>query len=140
VQSLTGLPVWIWERPDGTTAYGAPPAAGPDGGVKAAVHHSTSRPGGEWPAADVAALLAGLLPGLGDRVLRSVDCTYTLTPDAHAVVGRHPAPDPGTAPVVVACGFSGHGFKLTPVLGEVLADLVVDGRTAYDLSLLDPLR
>ena len=65
-----------------------------------------------------------------------MDCTCTLTPDQHAVVGRHPT----AAGVVVACGFSGHGFKLTPVLGEVLADLVVDGTTPYDLSLLDPLR
>ena len=133
---FAGLPVWIWERPDGTTAYGAPAAAGPDGGVKAAVHHSTCRPGGDWPAADVAALLAPLLPDLGDRVLRSVDCTYTLTPEHDPVVGRHPA----HSQVVVACGFSGHGFKLTPVLGEVLADLVLDGTTAYDLALLDPLR
>ena len=134
--AFAGLPVWIWERPDGTTAYGAPPAAGPRGGVKAAVHHSTSRPAGDWPAADVAGLVAPLLPGLGDRVLRSVPCTYTMTPEHDPVVGRHPS-CPGA---VVACGFSGHGFKLTPVLGEVLADLVLDGATTYDLSLLDPLR
>lgn len=134
--AFADLPVWIWERPDGTTAYGAPAAAGPGGGVKAAVHHSSTRPGGAWPAADVAALLAPLLPGLGDRVLRSVDCTYTLTPDQNPVVGRHPDHEQ----VVVACGFSGHGFKLTPVLGEVLADLAVDGSTSYDLTLLDPLR
>jgi sarcosine oxidase len=42
--------------------------------------------------------------------------------------------------VLVACGFSGHGFKFTPVVGEVLADLVVDGCTTFDLSLFDPLR
>ena len=134
--AFADLPVWIWQRPDGTTAYGAPAVAGPRGGVKAAVHHSTSRPADDWPAADVAALLAPLLPGLGDRLLRSVDCTYTLTPQQHPVVGRHPA----HPQVVVACGFSGHGFKLTPVLGEVLADLALDGTTAYDLSLFDPLR
>jgi sarcosine oxidase len=130
------LPVWIWECADGTTAYGAPPAAGPDGGVKAALHHSPRRPPAQWPVEEVAALLAPLLPGLGGRVLRSVDCTYTLTPDHDPVVGPHPA-----APsVIVACGFSGHGFKLTPVLGEVLADLATTGRTDYDLALFDPLR
>ena len=84
----------------------------------------------------VADLLTPLLPGLGRRALRSVDCTYTLTPTHDPVVGALP----GAPGVVVACGFSGHGFKLTPVLGEVLADLAVDGTTAYDLALLDPLR
>ena len=84
------------------------------------MHHSTLRPADAWPPAEVAALLAPLLPGLGDRVLRSVDCTYTLTPTHDPVVAVHDG-------VTVACGFSGHGFKLTPVLGEVLADLAVDG-------------
>ena len=127
------FPVWIWERPDGTAPYGVPDVGT---GVKASVHHSTVRPADAWTGADVAALLAPLLPGLGDRVLRSVDCTYTLTPDEHAVVGRHPDHER----VLVACGFSGHGFKLTTVLGEALADLAVDGHTEHDLGLLDPLR
>jgi sarcosine oxidase len=84
----------------------------------------------------VAAMLAPLLPGLGDRHLRAVDYTYTLTPDEHFVVGRHPGHDN----VLVACGFSGHGFKFTPVLGEVLAQLVVDGSSPLSLEQFDPLR
>jgi sarcosine oxidase len=72
----------------------------------------------------------------GTGVLRSVECTCTLPPDHHPVVGSHPQRER----VVVACGFSGHGCKLTSVLGEVLADLVMTGTTAYDLSLFDPLR
>ena len=127
------FPVWIWERDDGTTPYGVPDVGS---GVKASVHHSTLRPADGWTGDEVAALLAPLLPGLGRTVLRSVPCTYTLTPDEHYVVGRHPGHDR----VLVACGFSGHGFKLTPVLGEALADLAVDGETAYDLSLFAPRR
>lgn len=127
------FPVWIWERPDGTVPYGFPELGT---GVKAAVHHSRLRPAADWPGEDVAELLAPLLPGLGPRPLRTVDCTYTLTPDEHFVVGRHLAHDR----VLVACGFSGHGFKLTPVLGEALADLAVDGATSYDLALFDPGR
>ena len=42
--------------------------------------------------------------------------------------------------MLVACGLSGHGFKLTPVLGEVLADLASTGATSHDLSLFDPQR
>ena len=127
------FPVWIWERADGTAPYGVPDMGT---GVKASVHHSTVRPADTWTGDEVAALLAPLLPGLGRTVLREVDCTYTLTPDEHAVVGRHPEHER----VLVACGFSGHGFKLTPVLGEALADLALDGATRHDLGLLDPLR
>ena len=127
------LPVWIWERPDGTTPYGVPDVGT---GVKSSVHHSTVRSAGTWTGEEVADLLAPLLPGLGDRLLRSVPCTYTLTPDEHFVVGRHPVHDH----VLVACGFSGHGFKLTPVLGEALAQLAVDGATSHDLALFAPGR
>jgi sarcosine oxidase len=42
--------------------------------------------------------------------------------------------------VVVACGFSGHGFKFVPVLGEILADLALDGSTAHPIGLFDPAR
>ncbi len=127
------FPIWLWERPDGTVPYGFPDVGT---GVKASVHHSRLRPAADWPGEDVAELLAPLLAGLGTRPLRSADCTYTLTPDEHFVVGRHPEHDR----VLVACGFSGHGFKLTPVLGEALADLAVDGSTSYDLAQFDPQR
>jgi sarcosine oxidase len=127
------FPVWIWERPDGTAPYGFPDVGT---GVKTAVHSSTTRSAALWQPDEVADLIAPLLPGLGDSVLRISECTYTLTPDEHYVVGHHP----GFERVVVACGFSGHGFKLTPVIGEVLADLAVDGSTGSDLSLFDPQR
>jgi len=127
------FPVWIWERPDGTSPYGVPQVGS---GIKAAVHHSTVQPADSWSGQQVAALLAPLLPRLGDRVSRSVPCSYTLTPDHHYVVGRHPEHER----VLLACGLSGHGFKLTPVLGEALADLAVDGATSHDLSLFDPRR
>ena len=130
------FPVWIWDRDDGTVPYGVPAVGASSGGVKSSVHFSTVRPAAEWTAPQVAELLAPLLPGLGDRHLRAVDCSYTLTPDEHFVVGRHPAYDH----VLVACGFSGHGFKFTPVIGEALAQLVVDGTSVHPLALFDPQR
>jgi sarcosine oxidase len=130
------FPVWIWDCADGTAPYGVPSVGPAAGGVKTSVHYSQDRPAADWTPAEVATLLAPLLPGLGDRHLRAVDCTYTLTPDEHFVVGRHPAYDN----VVIACGFSGHGFKFTPVLGEALAQLVVDGSSALSLDQFDPLR
>ena len=42
--------------------------------------------------------------------------------------------------VVVAIGFSGHGFKMAASLGAVAADLIADGTTATDVSFLNPAR
>ena len=49
---------------------------------------------------------------------------YTTTPDDHFVIATHPRHEQ----VTVACGFSGHGFKFVPVVGEILADLATRGR------------
>lgn len=59
-------------------------------------------------------------------------CMYTNTPDAHFIVdrlGSHPN-------VVVASACSGHGFKFSSVIGEILADLVIDGETRHPISFL----
>jgi len=56
---------------------------------------------------------------------------YTMTPDGHFIIDFHPQHQN----VVLACGFSGHGFKFAPVVGEILADLALLGRTEHDISL-----
>ncbi len=58
-------------------------------------------------------------------------CMYTLTPDKHFVIDVHPH----HAQVVIAGGFSGHGFKFAPVVGEILADLAESGRTDHSIEL-----
>jgi sarcosine oxidase len=57
---------------------------------------------------------------------------YTMSPDEHFVVDHLP----GHSNVVIACGFSGHGFKFTPVVGEVLSDLACTGRTPHPVGFL----
>jgi sarcosine oxidase len=42
--------------------------------------------------------------------------------------------------VVVAAGFSGHGFKMASALGAIAADLLLDGITATDVSFMHPAR
>ncbi len=59
------------------------------------------------------------LRGFTGRVLDSSMCMYTMSPDEDFVIDRHPEHDR----VVFATGFSGHGFKFTPVIGEYLAAL-----------------
>ncbi|MBN9520804.1 N-methyl-L-tryptophan oxidase [bacterium] len=58
-------------------------------------------------------------------------CQYTLTPDRHFVIDTHPE----FPQVAVACGFSGHGFKFATVVGEILADLALTGRTAHPIGM-----
>jgi sarcosine oxidase len=136
------FPIWIWEYEPGRAAYGVPVV---EGAAKAALHH-----GDEPVDADIGASpvrmeearamrtwLAARLPGLAaGRWLGAKPCLYTLTPDEHFVLGLHPEyPN-----VAVACGFSGHGFKFTPAVGEILADLVMQGATPHHIGLFDPAR
>ena len=53
---------------------------------------------------------------------------YDMTPDAHPILGRV-AED-----VYAACGFSGHGFMVTPAVGDALAQLLVEGASGFDLT------
>ncbi|WP_411698871.1 FAD-dependent oxidoreductase [Conyzicola sp.] len=57
------------------------------------------------------------LPGVDSESFVPISCTYTTTPDSNFVLDR-------VGPVVVAAGFSGHGFKFVPSVGRILADLV----------------
>ncbi|MBM3992163.1 MAG: FAD-binding oxidoreductase [Planctomycetes bacterium] len=62
---------------------------------------------------------------------------YTLTPDAQALIGRCP----GLDNVFVAAGFSGHGFKLAPSIGEGVAQLLAGQPVgAFDPRFFDPAR
>ena len=69
-------------------------------------------------------------PGLDDAVLASsyAGC-YDVTPDYNPIISLAD-PVPG---LVVAAGFSGHGFKISPAVGRLVADLVVDGVSSSPL-------
>ena len=131
------MPAWVWERGDGTETYGAPRAGLPDGGVKVAIHHSRGKAPADFTLDEVRDAIEPVLPGIPHRHVRSVKCWYAMTPDEAFVLGALPG---SSGAVTVACGFSGHGFKFTPVLGEVLAQLAVDGSSTFDLSIFDPPR
>jgi sarcosine oxidase len=80
----------------------------------------------------LATFIRECMPELHDRPARHSVCLYTLTPDQHFIVDRHP----GFPNVAIAAGFSGHGFKFTPVIGQALADLVIDGATRLPIGFL----
>jgi sarcosine oxidase len=57
------------------------------------------------------------LPGADPDTAKPVSCLYDNTPDGDFVIDR-------AGPVTVATGFSGHGFKFVPVIGDLVASLV----------------
>lgn len=130
------LPIFMLQRPEIPLFYGFPDVRGQ--GVKAAFHHSgeytephllrRSVSDAEIDAARTA--LMEWLPDAGGSHLDSVACMYTLTPDEHFLIG---ALD-DAAQVIVAGGFSGHGFKFASVVGEIAADLALQGKTRHPID------
>jgi sarcosine oxidase len=82
-------------------------------------------------AADCAAFLRAHLPVAAGALRDGKVCMYTVTPDHHFVIDCHPE----YPQVVIAAGFSGHGFKFASVVGEVLADLVDNGRSERPIGM-----
>lgn len=90
----------------------------------------------ETEQATIEAWLAAHLPGVGRGRTAHEVCLYTMSPDHHFVLGLHPE----HRQVVVAAGFSGHGFKFASVIGEVLADLATSAATQHPIGFLSPRR
>ncbi len=131
------FPVFIADTPDGffygmpmlddagvkvAQHYGAPELSGPDA-IERTVHEVDEVP--------VRRFLRFLLPASEGPCRRASICVYTLTPDRHFILDRHPEHEC----VAIAAGFSGHGYKFAPVVGEILADLAEQGRTRWPIGL-----
>lgn len=140
-------PIFIEESADRDhQIYGFPMLDGPDGGLKVGIHHGSiirettadrlDRTVSDAEIAVVTARARQLVPAIGPRPVRAKVCMYTMTPDEHFVIGTHPGHDQ----VIMACGFSGHGFKFVPVVGEILADLAQHGATEHPIGMFDPCR
>jgi sarcosine oxidase len=113
-------------------------------GVKAAFHTGgeitsmdrIDRTAGAEDVVPIQAALEAWMPGAGARVIETAVCQYDLTPDRNFVVGLHP----DDSDVIVAGGFSGHGFKFAPVIGEIVTGLAIDGATRFSINFLKPGR
>lgn len=126
----------LWEIPEGIyTAF----TAMPGDGVKTGRHDvgepctidSVRREIDPAEVEDLRRHLNRYLPGAGGGMKWALTCLYTVTPDHHFVIDRHPE----YPQVSYACGFSGHGFKFAPVVGEILADLALEGATSHEIRL-----
>ncbi|MDQ6768066.1 MAG: N-methyl-L-tryptophan oxidase, partial [Candidatus Eremiobacteraeota bacterium] len=136
------LPVFIVDRKQRFMLYGFPSVFG--SGIKAAFHHSEiyttpdelDRTVAAHEVEAVREALAQWLPAGAGKHIASAVCMYTLTPDLHFIIGLHPH-EPN---VIIAGGFSGHGFKFCSVVGETLADLAIEGATFNSIELFSPSR
>ncbi len=138
-----GGPGFFFETPAGLF-YGFPEVGG--GEIKVAEHTGgesvadplavdrSLRPADLRPVAE---FLRRHMPGVSaGECLRHAVCLYTMSRDEHFIVDRHPA----HPQVAFAAGLSGHGFKFTSVLGEILARLAVDGGTELPIGFLSCTR
>ncbi len=80
----------------------------------------------------VARVLDQWMPGASTTFLEAKPCMYSLTPDGNFVIDRHP----GHGNMILCGGFSGHGFKFAPVIGEIAADLALDGGSRHRIDFL----
>ena len=80
--------------------------------------------------------LAHHMPDVARECTAHAVCMYTMSSDGHFVIGCHPE----YPQVVFTAGLSGHGFKFTPVLGEIMADLAIEKKTRHAIQFLSPDR
>jgi sarcosine oxidase len=130
------LPIFCIEEPDGAFYYGFPDLGS---GCKFGRHHagmsgepaSLPREVAAPDLADLRGFLARRMPQASGALGASAVCLYTNTPDFHFVIDRHPH----HRNVIVASVCSGHGFKFSSVVGEIVADLACDATPPFDLSM-----
>ncbi|OII36990.1 hypothetical protein BIV02_15625 [Curtobacterium sp. MMLR14_014] len=78
------------------------------------------------------AYVARYVPGVDGTKPTFISCLYDNSPDEDFVIDR-------VGPLTVATGFSGHGFKFAPLLGEMLADLAMGGVPHPRFALPEPV-
>ena len=130
------LPVHVWEHAPGRIFYGYPNLGT---GVKLACHDRGDEvlpdrlqpePTGRESSA-ILDLAARYLPDLGRTMVHHEVCLYTRTSDGHFLIDRHPK----HPQVIIASPCSGHGFKFSSVIGEILSDMARDRKPSFDLDL-----
>jgi len=77
-----------------------------------------------------------LIPYLVPDPVRASVYMDGYTQDDHSIVGSVP----GLANTILVSGFSGHGFKMAPIIGSIAADLIVEGKTSHSIEHLSPKR
>ncbi len=135
------MPIFFWEVGRGRYFYGIPNTGH---GVKTARHHGgrvslpdeVDRRVTAEDEAPVRTFLKSRLPLLDTTPISSMTCIYTNAPDGHFVIDRHPR----HRNIWLVSPCSGHGFKFSPVIGEIVSELALRGFTRQDISLFSLAR
>ena len=138
------FPIFLWESEGSPLFYGLPRIS-EDGSPKIGIHsgdeavHRRSTIDRRIHPRDESAIRSAIkfrIPALNGEVSHAATCMYTMTPDEHFIIDTHP----DYPQVCVAAGFSGHGFKFSPVVGEILCDLAMTRETSTDISIFSGSR
>jgi sarcosine oxidase len=129
-------PIHLWQIDGRHFFYGFPDLGE---GVKVACHHDGQFSSPQEVRREVAPEEIEAMRGIVRRFLPEADgplrsatvCLYTNTPDEHFWIDRHPT----CAQVTIASPCSGHGFKFSSVIGEILSDLIRGTPARFELGL-----
>ncbi len=131
-------PVYIWEQQPGDVVYGFPDLGegfklGLQKPGPTADPHTMDRTVTAAEVRTAEAIVGRWFPEIARSPSASEVCLYTNTADGHFLIDRHPK----RPNIVLAGAGSGHGFKFASVIGEIVADLVIDGRSEQDIELFN---
>ena len=148
---LNNFPVNFWQVPvhndplfpEGFREFYSLPALKPGGQIKIAFHNglpdgapdSNSREVYAHETAGIKDIISTHLPELAGCPIQADLCFYTMTPDNDFYLGKLPG-----SKRVVGAALAGHGFKFAPVLGEMLADMLLNQSSSIDTSMFSPDR
>ena len=132
------FPVFTESTPDGEFIYGIPVfgAFNTGGGLKIARHGRGQIISPDTPErtpdtdyiAHIDAYVQERLPELG-KAMHAEVCLYTETPDEDFIIDTHPH----CSDVLIAAGFSGHGFKFCALVGRIMSELALNSKTDFDI-------
>lgn len=127
------FPVYIWQLPRPQVIYGFPATGGLEEGVKVATEQELVTTTADTVDRTVSpaetrdmyeTYVAPFFPGLSPACVKAKVCLYTGVGRARFIIDRHP----DCERIIVASPCSGHGFKHSAAIGELLAEMALDGK------------
>jgi sarcosine oxidase len=136
--SNTALPIFIWVTEDSDEMLYGFPETSPGSGVKVGTEQYIEKTHPDTRKLEVtddekermSEFVRVRMPWLAGPCVKAVSCLYTCTPDFAFVIDQHPEWD--NCQIVSAC--SGHGFKHSAAIGEVVAQRITSGASEIDVS------
>jgi sarcosine oxidase len=137
------FPIFLWDPARGPLFYGLPrvreagdPKVAIHSGIEECTPSTIDRGIHARDELAIRSAIGSRIPALNGEISSAVTCMYTLTADEHFIIDAHP----DYPQVSLASGFSGHGFKFSSVVGEILSELATTRNTSSDIALFSGSR